>query len=174
MRRLFCGIALMSAFVCSSACDPEQMPQTAPSGEVATFSAQVLSANQPTFVAGNEANGSGFAAMSIGINRGSEGAIVNATAEVGVSLTGYPSSTVFSRAELYRGDLSGTGSLIADLGIGPGSVILSSGTGTIGAGGIQLPPPIVQEMLTQPSNFFIMLSTVANPNGVARGQFFRQ
>src|SRR6187397_2688816 len=110
MRRPFFGIALIALVVWASACDPERTP-IAPSGEVANFSAQLLSGNQPTLVAGAEANGMGVASMSVGINRGPTGAIVNATADVSVTLNGYPASTVFSRAELYRGDTGSAGSL---------------------------------------------------------------
>jgi hypothetical protein len=173
MKHLFCGSALIAIVVLAGACDPERSP-IAPSGEVANFSAQLLSANQPTLVAGAEANGTGVASMSVGINRGPTGAITSATADVSVTLNGYPASTVFSRAELYRGDIGSAGTLIADLGVGPGSVILSGGAGFISAGGIQLSPPIAQDLLVQPAAFFIMLSTVANPNGVARGAFVKQ
>ena len=167
------AIILVLFTVAVGACDPERSP-SGPTGEVATFTAQLLPANVPGLVVGTEANGTATATVSVAISRGSGGAIASALADVTVALIGYPSSTVISSAQLRRGEPGESGTVVQDFGVAPGSVLIAGGAGSIGATGLPLPSPTVQDMLNGAAHFFIVLTTTANPNGVARGQLLRQ
>ena len=171
-RLLRYAVSLGCAVIFASGCDPERSP-VGPTGEVVTFSATLLSGNQPTAVVGSEANGTGTATMAIAISRGEGGAISSAVASIAVTLSNYPSTMVISSAEVRRGEAGSPGIVVFDLGVAPGAVPIAGGAGTINTGSVQVSAPTVQDMLNSPSGFFLTFATIANPNGVARGQFSR-
>lgn len=146
---------------------------TAPSGEGASFTAQLSPGNEDPPVANAEFSGSGSASISFSINRDSAGTITSATAAVQASLIGFPPGTALTMAHVHRGAAGTSGPVVVDTGLSMGEVVLTAGTGAFYKAGISVSPALVEEMLNAPSGFYFNVHSVLNQSGMARGQLVR-
>jgi hypothetical protein len=147
---------------------------TAPSGEGASFAAQLSPGNEDPPVANAEFSGSGNASISISITRDSAGAIATATAAFQVSLIGFPPGTTLTMAHIHRGAAGTSGPVVVDTGLAMGELVLTAGTGAFTKAGISIQPALAQEMMNSPGQFYFNVHSVLNSFGMARGQLERQ
>jgi len=147
---------------------------TKPSEEITRFGVQLSPASQVPPVLNTEASGSGTATISFKITRDAAGAIATATADFQVSLSFFPPTTAPILAHIHRGAAGANGLFVVDTGLGPGQVNMIAGFGSFNKVGIVVTPALMQEILSTPSGFYFDVHTVANLDGVARGQLVRQ
>jgi hypothetical protein len=166
-RLVIAACALALAVGCDDA-------PTSPSQDTAMFTAQLSPANEVPPITNAEATGTGTASIELVINRDSGGAIVSATANFQVSLTGFPPGTPLTMAHIHRGTVGVIGVIEVDTGLTAGEVLLTTGSGTFTKVGIGVTPTIAQQILSNPAGFYFNVHSVLNSNGMARGQLVRQ
>lgn len=163
-------IALAASLVAMAiACD-----KTGPSDETATFTAQLSPANELHVVTGGEASGTGNVTIVFRINRDSGGAIISATANFQVAMSGFPNGVRLSMAHIHRGAVGTNGPIVVDTGLTLDEVILGNGSGAFTKTGIAVSASLAQEILSGPAGFYFNVHSFVNAPGIARGQLVRQ
>jgi hypothetical protein len=147
---------------------------TKPSGETATFSAQLFGSNEVPPVANIESSGSASVTIAFEITRDSAGAITMVTAAFQMSFLGYPPGTTVTMAHIHRGSVNVNGPIVVDTGLTLGEVVLTTGSGGFAKSGIAVPPALAQEIMSTPVAFYFNVHSMLNPDGMARGQLVRQ
>jgi len=169
MRRVLhiVGVAITIAF--GAACDSP----TKPMGNPNALSAQLLAISVVPPVTDVEAMASGFANVTLQIERDSGGTIVSAAVDFQVSLSNLPSGTSLTEAHLHLGDVGALGSIVVDTGLVPGEVTASAGGAIFTRQAVLIPTTVAQMLLTTPTSFYFDVHSVRNPSGIARGQLSR-
>lgn len=151
-----------------------QETPTTPSGEMATFTAELSPANEIPPVGLPESTGSGTVTITFNITRDSGGAITAAVASFTTILSGFPAGTALTMAHIHRGGVGVPGPIVVDTGLAPGQVVLTTGSGSFNRSGIAVSATLAQEILSTPAAFYFNVHSVLNPDGVVRGQLIRQ
>jgi hypothetical protein len=141
--------------------------------QTATFTAALSPTNEVPAATGSETSGSGNATITLTFQMDSSNNVTSATATFNVSLTGFPSTTVFTMAHIHQAAAGVAGAIVVNTGLASGQVTLTNGAGSFTETSVSVPADIAQSMLSSPSGFYFNVHTVANASGVARGQLVR-
>jgi hypothetical protein len=146
---------------------------TTGASQTATFTQALSPANEVPAPIGTETSGGGNAVITLNYMTDSSGNVTSATANFQVTLSGFPSTTVFTMAHIHQAAVGVAGAIVVNTGLASGQVTLTNGAGSFTETAVAVPADIAQEMLSGTSGFYFNVHTVANPNGVARGQLVR-
>ncbi|HEX5217811.1 MAG TPA: CHRD domain-containing protein [Vicinamibacterales bacterium] len=162
----------LTVAACGAACGDDS--PTSPDDTV-TFTAQLLPANETPPVTNAESSGSGSATIRFNLTRNTAGAVTAATANFQVSLTGFPDNTSLTMAHIHNNVAGQAGPIVIDTGLTPGQVSLGSGAGNFARDGIPVADlALVQNIITNPSQYYFNVHSSTNSGGMARGQLVKQ
>jgi hypothetical protein len=165
-------ILVLSAALLVGACDDDS--PTSPSTAVPTFIAQMTPANEVPPVTNEDVNGRGTATVRLNVVRNASGAITEATADMDVTLTGFPVNTSLTGAHVHAGRAGSNGGIVVDSGIAAGDIVLANGSGSFSRPGRAVPPDVAQNMLNDPAGFYYNVHTTVNRGGAVRAQIVLQ
>jgi CHRD domain len=170
-RAAVLALALMAGAF-GAACEDDS--PTSPD-EIVTFSAQLSPANEVPPISNAESSGSGSATIRFNLTRNTAGSITAATADFQVALTGFPDNTALTGAHIHNHVAGQTGPIVVDSGLTAGQVTLGNGAGNFSRDGIPVTNlTVVQNIIANPSQFYVNVHSSLNGNGMARGQLVRQ
>ena len=119
--------------------------------------------------------GSGTARIVFRLERDSANAITDAEADFQVTLAGFPPNTALTMAHIHNNVAGQTGPIVIDTGLTPGQVTLGSGAGNFARDGIPLANlTLVQNIISNPSQYYFNVHSSLNGTGMARGQLVKQ
>jgi hypothetical protein len=170
MKRLFLVLGLFVLGFNLAACNGDS-PTKPSTGTTSTkLTAVLLPANEVPAIVGAEAAGSGTVAITLDVNKDSNGYITSATADFVVTVTGFPNGTTLTGAHIHAGDAGVNGGIQVSLGLAAGEISFPNGAGTFNKNNITVTVDQANAILANPSSFYFNIHTAANPGGVARGQ----
>jgi hypothetical protein len=158
----------MAALAVAGGCNSPTKP-TNPN----VLSAQLLAVSVVPPVLNSEAQGTGFATITLQIVRDSSGTIVSAAIDFQVTLANLPANTALTEAHLHFGLTGEQGALVVDTGLVPGEVTLPAGTGAFTKLAVGIPTTVAEELLASPENFYFDVHSARNLSGAVRGQLAR-
>lgn len=168
MKRLL--FVLTAVLVFAPACSDDSPTQpSAPTDP--RFTATLLPANEVPPVSNAEASGTGTLVMTLHITRDAAQTITAATADFQVTLTGFPAGTPVTAAHIHNARAGSNGGTTNTLGIAPGEIVLTNGSGSFTKNGITFNSLThVQNILNDFTGFYFNVHSTSNPGGFARGQ----
>lgn len=160
------AVLAVTAALVNGACHSPTNPTNNPNQLVA----QLLATNVVPPVFNNEAQGSGFATITLQIVRDSGGTITSAAIDFQVTLTNLPAGTNLTEAHIHLGGVGEQGGLVVDTGLVAGEVTLAAGAGGFSRQGIVIPTTVAQELMAAPTSFYFDVHSERNLSGMVRGQ----
>jgi len=160
---------MMSVLVVTG-CDRPNRPTPNPD----LLGAVLLPSNAVPPVTNTELQGTGTASVGVVAVRDGNGVITSATVDVQITFAGFPPNTNPTDAHIHRGDVGLEGAIEIDLQLVPGQVTLTSGAGTYLRQGLLVSPSLAQELLNNPTGFYLDVHSVRNVSGMLRGQLQHQ
>jgi hypothetical protein len=168
MKRLL--FVLTAVLLFAAACESDSPTDPSPSADP-RYTATLLPANEVPAVSNAEASGTGTVVITLHITRDAAQTITAATADFQVTLTGFPAGTPVTAAHIHNGRAGQVASPINNLGLAPGEVVLTTGSGSFTKNGITFNSLThVQNILNDFSGFYFNVHSTSNPGGFARGQ----
>lgn len=141
---------------------------------VVTFTADLLPRNEIPIVISADATGSGSVTIAMAVTRDGAGNVLDATASMAGTLTGFPPGTHVVVAQVRYGAIGSSGSVALDAGLGAGEVVLVDGNGTFNKEGLRVKPTDAASMMSAPASHYVTIQTALTPSGAARGQLIRR
>jgi hypothetical protein len=135
-----------------------------------TFTVPLSSANEVPPITNADQSGSGTATIALTVNRNGSGDITSATANIQISVTGFPNGTVITDAHLHNAPAGTIGSVFVNAGLTSGELTLVNGSGSITKNGINVPADRAAAILNNPAGHYFNVHTALNPDGAIRGQ----
>lgn len=173
MKR-FVAIALplaLFAVSCSKKTDTPTGPGAAQT--VFIFNATALPANELPAISNSENTGRAVAGFTLTVTRDSAGVITGGKGDFGVTVSGFPSTTVFTIMHVHEGNSATNGPIRVNSGLTSGEVTLLNGGAQVNKLGIDVAASLAQAIINDPSQFYFNIHTVVNGGGVARAQLVR-
>jgi hypothetical protein len=146
---------------------------SSPSGgttTTSTFSVPLLPANEVPATTNADASGSGTAVIALTAIKDSGGTITSATANIQISVSGFPDGTTVTDADIHNGPAGSNAGVYVSTGITPGDLTIVNGTGSVTKSGITVPSDRAAAILSNPTGHYFNVHTGLNPNGAIRGQ----
>jgi len=157
---LLAAVTVLASGFNSTGTAPSPAPQ---------FTANLLPSNETPPVTNGESTASGTVTVAFNTTTQS-GSIVLATANFQLTLTGFPATAAVTGAQIRIGAVGVAGAIAVDTTIGPNQFVLTGGAGSFGTQNVPVPGATIQAIIANPSGYYFEVRTVANPNGVMRGQ----
>ena len=161
--------ALLIAGGVTAGCGDNTVTAPSPASSV-KLTATLLPSNEVPAVSGNEAGGSGTAAVTLNLTKDSSGYVTAANLDVTVSVTGFPAGTSLTQSHIHNGPAGANAGVFVSFGLTAGEVIFPNGSGSFTKQGVTLTVDQANAILANPAGFYVNIHTAANPGGVARGQ----
>jgi hypothetical protein len=172
MKRVAALALTLTVAAFAAACGDDS--PTSPDDTV-TFTAQLSPAKETPPVTNAESSGSGIATIRFNLTRNTAGAVTAATANFQVSLTGFPNNTALTMAHIHNNVAGQSGPIVIDTGLTAGQVTLGSGAGNFTRDGIPVADlTLLQNIITNPAQFYFNVHSSMNSSGMARGQLVKQ
>jgi hypothetical protein len=175
MRGLLAVVIVAS--MCAAGCGDDS--PAGPSGPtVPTFTAELLPSNEVPAVTNADSTGRGTVTVTLNVTRNASQVITAATAEMAVTLSGFPANTNLTGAHIHGGRAGLNGGVLVNTGIALGQIILANGSGsftrsatTSDAG--PFTTTVAENMLNDPAGFYFNVHTTLNTGGAVRNQLTR-
>ena len=135
-----------------------------------TFTVPLSPANEVPAITNADQSGSGTATIALTAIRNGSGEITSATANIQISVTGFPSGTVITDAHIHNASAGVNGSVFVNAGLARGELTLVDGSGSITKSGINVPSDRADAILANPAGHYFNVHTALNPDGAIRGQ----
>jgi len=144
---------------------------TNPSNAPTIFTVAISSQNEVPPISNADANARGQAIITFNITKDSAGNVTAATATFNVTLSGFPAGTNIILAHIHNAPAGTNGGVKVNTGLTAGTaVVLTDGTGVLNASNIAVEPSLMQDILTNPQNYYFNAHSTLNPGGAVRGQ----
>jgi hypothetical protein len=127
-------------------------------------------ANEVPAITNADASGSGTATIALTVTKDGGGNITSATANVQISVTGFPAGTSVTDAHIHNGAAGTNAGIYVSAGIASGELTLTSGSGSLTKNGINVPSDRAAAILSNPAGHYFNVHTALNPGGSIRGQ----
>jgi hypothetical protein len=170
MYRLSALIVGLSIFAVG--CGGDSSP-TAPSQgttTTSTFTVPLSSANEVPAITNADAGSTGTATIALTVTRDDSGTIASATANVQISVTGFPAGTSVTDAHIHNGSAGSNAGIYVSAGLASGELALTNGSGSVAKNGINVPADRAAAILSNPAGHYFNVHTALNPAGAIRGQ----
>jgi hypothetical protein len=161
------GAVLLTAG--AAACSSTTAPAT-----VVTFTADLLPRNEIPLVVSADAAGSGSVTLVMAVTEDGAGNVLDASASLSGTLTGFPPGTHVTMAQVRYGATGSSGSVALDAGLGAGEVVLTTGSGSFNKEGLHVRPTDAASIMNSPATHYFTIQTALTPSGAARGQLIRR
>lgn len=171
MSALILGLSILAVGCSDSPAGPSS--PSAPSGgttTTTTFTVPLSPANEVPAITNADASGSGTATIALVVNKDGAGTVTSATANVQISVEGFPPGTTFTDAHIHNGAAGSNASVFVSAGLSAGELTLTDGRGSIAKNGISVPAERAAAILANPAGHYFNVHTGLNPAGAIRGQ----
>jgi hypothetical protein len=167
MKRLVVLIVGLSAL--AAGC--EDSPPSGPSqGSITTFTVPLSTANEVPAITNADADATGTATIALTVTKDGSGNITGATANIQISVAGFPAGTTVTKAHIHNGPAGVNAGIFVDANLASGELILTNGSGTITKTAVNVPLDKAAAILSDPSGHYFNVHTALNPDGAIRGQ----
>lgn len=164
---LVVGLGILAA-----GCGGDSSP-TAPSQgttTTSTFTVPLSAANEVPAVANADASGSGTAVIALTVTKDGAGTITSATANIQISVTGFPAGTRVTDAHIHNGPAGSNAGVYVNTALASGELTIVNGSGSITKNGINVPADRAAAILGNRAGHYFNVHTALNPDGAIRGQ----
>jgi hypothetical protein len=161
------GLSIL-AVGCGDSSSPTAPPQG--STTTSTFTVPLSPANEIPAITNADASGSGTAIIALTVTRDGGGTITSATANVQISVAGFPAGTSVTDAHIHNGSAGSNAGIYVSAGLASGELALTNGSGSVAKNGINVPADRAAAILGNPSGHYFNVHTALNPAGAIRGQ----
>jgi hypothetical protein len=170
MNRL--SVLLLGVSVLAAGCGSESPsePSPVPSTSTTTFTVALSPANEVPAVTNADAAASGSATIALTVTKDGSGAVTSATANIQISVAGFPADTTVTDAHIHGGAAGSNAGVVVNAGISGGALALTNGSGSITRNGINVTADRAAAILANPSGHYFNVHTARNPDGAIRGQ----
>ena len=135
-----------------------------------TFTVPLSPANEVPAITNADASGSGTATIALTVTKDASGTITSATANVQISVSGFPAGTAVTDAHIHNGAAGTNAGIYVSAGIAAGELTLTNGIGSLTKNGINVPSDRAAAILSNPAGHYFNVHTALNPGGSIRGQ----
>ena len=135
-----------------------------------TFTVPLSPANEVPAITNADASGSGTATIALTVTKDDSGTITSATANVQITVAGFPAGTVVTDAHIHNGAPGVNAGVYVSAGLSSGELILTNGGGSITKNGINVPSDRAAAILNNPAGHYFNVHTQLNAAGAMRGQ----
>jgi CHRD domain-containing protein len=135
-----------------------------------TFTVPLSPANEVPAITNADASGSGTAIIALTVTKDNAGTITSATANIQISVSGFPAGTTVTDAHIHNGAAGTNAGVYVSAGIASGEVALVNGNGSVTKNGISVPSDRAAAILANPAGHYFNVHTARNPAGAIRGQ----
>ena len=171
MRRLFVFILGLSVLaVGCGAASPIQPSSGSGTRTTSTFTVPLSPANEVPAITNADQAGSGTATIALTVTKDDSGVITSATADIQISVTGFPNGTVITDAHVHNASAGANGGVFVSVGLSSGELALVNGSGSVTKNGINVPAERAAAILNNPAGHYFNVHTAINPDGAIRGQ----
>jgi len=170
MNRL--SLLVVGLSILAVGCGDSSSP-TAPSQgttTTSTFTVPLSSANEVPAITNADAGSTGTATIALTVTRDDSGTIASATANVQISVTGFPAGTSVTDAHIHNGSAGSNAGIYVSAGLASGELALTNGSGSVAKNGINVPADRAAAILSNPAGHYFNVHTALNPAGAIRGQ----
>jgi hypothetical protein len=170
MNRL--SLLVVGLTILAVGCGDSSSP-TAPSQgttTTSTFTVPLSSANEVPAITNADAGSTGTATIALTVTRDDSGTIASATANVQISVTGFPAGTSVTDAHIHNGSAGSNAGIYVSAGLASGELALTNGSGSVAKNGINVPADRAAAILSNPAGHYFNVHTALNPAGAIRGQ----
>ena len=167
MSALFVGLSIL-AIGCADSSSPSAPSQG--SRTTSTFTVPLSPANEVPPTTNADASGSGTATIALTVTKDGGGNITSATADIQISVSGFPAGTVVTDAHIHNGGPGASAGVYVATGLTSGELALTNGSGSVTKNGINVPSDRAAAILSNPAGHYFNVHTSLNPNGSIRGQ----
>lgn len=166
MSVLIVGLSVL-AVGCS---DSPSAPSAQGTTTTSTFTVPLSSANEVPAITNADAGSSGTATIALTVTKDDAGTITSATANIQISVTGFPAGTSVTDAHIHNGPAGTNAGVYVSAGIASGDLVLANGSGSVTKNGINVPSDRAAAILSNPAGHYFNVHTALNPAGAIRGQ----
>src|SRR5688572_27665648 len=149
----------------SSPTDPSQGTRT-----TSTFTVPLSPANEVPAITNADQTGAGTATIELTITKDDSGNITSATANLQITVTGFPAGTVVTDAHIHSAGAGVNGGISVNAGLTSGELALVNGGGSVTKSGVNVPSDRAAAILNNPAGHYFNVHTALNPDGAIRGQ----
>ena len=135
-----------------------------------TFTVPLSPANEVPSIANADANASGTAVIALSVTKDDSGSITSASANIQITVTGFPAGTVVTDAHIHGGAAGVNAGVAVNAGLTSGELALVNGGGSITKSGINVSSDRAAAILSSPAGHYFNVHTALNPDGAIRGQ----
>ena len=166
------SVLIIGLSIVAVGCGGESSPTAPGQGTTATstFTVPLSPANEVPAIANADASGSGTAVIALTVTKDGAGNITSATANVQISVSGFPAGTRVTAAHIHRAAVGSNGSPIVSVGVTSGELAITNGGGSITKNGINVPADVAAGILDNRAGHYFNVHTALNPDGAIRGQ----
>ena len=167
MNRYFALIVGFSVLAvgCADSTAPSQGTRT-----TSTFTVPLSPANEVPAIVNADASGSGTATIALTVTRDDSGNIASASADVQITVTGFPAGTTVTKAHIHNGAAGVNAAVYVDAILASGELAITNGSGSMTKNGINVPADKAAAILANPAGHYFNVHTALNPDGAIRGQ----
>ena len=164
---LVAGLSIL-AVGCGNSSSPTTPAQATTT--TSTFTVPLSSANESPAITNADAGATGTATIALIVTRDDSGAIMSATANFQISVTGFPAGTTVTDAHIHNGAAGSNASVFVGTTLSSGELPLTNGSGSTAKNGINVPADRAAAILSNPAGHYFNVHTALNPAGAIRGQ----
>lgn len=168
MSLLIAGLSILAVGCSDSPSSPSE-PSSGTS-TTTTFTVPLLAANEVPPITNADASGSGTAVIALTAVKDGSGAITSATANIQITVSGFPAGTTFTDAHIHNGAVGSNAGIYVSATLGSGELTLVNGSGSVAKNGINVPSDRAAAILANPAGHYFNVHTALNPDGAIRGQ----
>jgi len=169
MSELIVGRGIL-AVGCSDSTATPSTPSPQGTSTTTTFTVPLSAANEVPAITNADASASGTATIALTTIKDGGGSITSATANIQVSVAGFPAGTTVTDAHIHNGAAGSNAGIYVSAGIASGDVTLTNGSGSVTKNGINVPSDRAAAILANPAGHYFNVHTALNPAGAIRGQ----
>ena len=131
MSALIVGLSVL-AVGCSESTTPSSPSSPSPgTSTTTTFTVPLSPANEVPAITNADASGSGTATIALTAIKDGAGIITSATANIQISVAGFPPGTTFTDAHIHNAAAGANGGVFVSAGLSAGELTLVDGNGSI-------------------------------------------
>jgi hypothetical protein len=135
-----------------------------------TFTVPLSPANEVPAISNGDASASGTATIDLTVTRDTAGTVTSATANIRISVAGFPAGTTVTDAHIHNGPAGSNAGIYVSAGLASGDIVLVNGSGSVTKNGISVPSDRAAAILSNPAGHYFNVHTALNPAGAIRGQ----
>ena len=135
-----------------------------------TFTVPLSATNEVPAITNADTGASGTAVIALTVTKDDGGNITSATANIQISVSGFPPGTSVTDAHIHNGGPGVNAGIYVSAGIASGELTLANGSGSVTKNGINVPSDRAAAILSNPAGHYFNVHTALNPSGAIRGQ----